>query len=587
MGLGPFLASPDEAASGTAVTPRTAATWGWPSIGPWGTTGLFLLTAVSYAAGSRLALELIETSGLSGVFFIPAGITVAFLLRLPRHKWWVVLAGAAVAEAAMDLLAGLALAETAGFVVANTLEPLVGALVVARFTAALDLARLRHVWAFLVGAVIVGAAVGALVGAGTDRLLGGDAFFTTFWQWWLGDALGVLIIGTGILVWGSSPDRRSLTSSEGLVLLAGTSLLTLGILYLSDFPLLYLELMAIVVAGAFFGVRAVSVIVLIVTTGIALFIAFDEGAFDSGLSEGYSDATALIIVKLRLGMFSLAGFVLAAEANERESAISRSVDALTRARLAEADRRVERQIALRLQRALLPDRVDAPHDSIAVAARYEASSEALIVGGDWYDVIYLPDGSVGVTVGDVVGHGLEATAAMGKMRTAVAALALNTGSPGRVLSQLDEFAAASGAAEFATACYSILDPAAGELRFASAGHPPMLLIDSDGSASWLLDGRSAPIHEGVMGDRPEARIDLTPGAVLLAYSDGLIERRGETMDQGLNRLMAEAVSRRGLAVEDLCDRLLEALIPDEGWRDDVVVVAVRYESAPGVSSPSP
>lgn len=499
MGLGPFQVTPDLEGVGS---PMTARRWDWPSARARGTIGLFLLTAITYAAGSQLALELIEMSGLSGVFFIPAGITVAFLLRLPRHRWWVVLAGAAIAEATMDLLAGLSPAATAGFVAANTIEPLIGALVVARFTTELDLARLRHVWVFLVGAVLIGPAVGALLGAGANRLLGGDDFLTTFWQWWLGDALGVLIIGSAILVWGSSPDRRSMASGRGALLLGGTVLLTVGILYLSEVPLFYVELMAIVIAGAFFGPRAVAVIVLIVTSGIAMFLAFDTGNLDMGLSEAFSEATALVFIKLRLGIFTIAGLILAAESNERESAISRSVEALTRARLAEADRRVEHHIALRLQRALLPDRADTPHDSVSVAARYEASSEALIVGGDWYDLIQLPDGRVGITVGDVVGHGLEASAAMGRMRTAVAALALNNRSPGGLLSQLDEFAAGSGGTDFATACYSILDPESGELRFASAGHPPMLVINPDGGASWLLGGRSAPIHRRVIGDRP-------------------------------------------------------------------------------------
>lgn len=121
-----------------------------------------------------LALLLIEESGLAGGFFIPAGITVAFLLRVPRNSWWLVLAAAATAEASMDLLAGIGLGQTAGFVAANTLEPVVGALIVTRMCGTVDVARLRHVFWFLTGAVLSVRSWVSGVGAAADRLLGGD-----------------------------------------------------------------------------------------------------------------------------------------------------------------------------------------------------------------------------------------------------------------------------------------------------------------------------------------------------------------------------------------------------------------------------
>ena len=552
--------------------PPAGGQWQWPISSPWGPGLIFLLTAASYAAGSQLALLLIEESGLAGVFFIPAGITVAFLLRVPRRSWWLVLAAAAMAEAAMDLLAGIDPGQTLGFVAANTLEPVVGALIVSRMCGIVDLARLRHVFWFLTGAVLIGPVVGAGVGAAADRLLGGDDFITTFWQWWLGDALGVVLVGSAILVWGSSPDRRSLGSGWGGGLLGGTVLVTIVVFNFTDLPLMFLVLIGVVVAGAVFGVRAVSMTALLVALIAALELAFGSGRLVIGLVE----ASALIVIKLQLGVFAIAGLVVAAEANERQLATTLAVEADTRARLSEAERRMEHQIAVRLQEALLPSH-PLQHPKVTVAARYEAGSEAMVVGGDWYDVFDLPGGLVGLTVGDVVGHGLEATAAMGRLRTAVAALAQRTESPGQLLSYLDHFASGPNGTEFATAAYAILDPNTGRLRFASAGHPPMLLVTDRGDTNWLLEGRSPPFHREPWDERPEASVTLDPGTMLIVYSDGLVERRGEDLDMGMSRLEEAARHMIDRSPHEMCDSLVRAMGVDSSRGDDVVVVVLRLE----------
>jgi serine phosphatase RsbU (regulator of sigma subunit)/integral membrane sensor domain MASE1 len=546
--------------------------WTWPQANRWGPVGLFALTTLAYAGGSQLALLLIEVSGLSGVFFIPAGITVAFLLRLSRRVWWIVLLAAGAAEATMDLLAGIPADETAGFVAANVSEPLVGALVVARFISLIDLARLRHVWAFFVGAVVCGPAVGAAIGAAADRVLGGDDFLTTFLQWWLGDALGVVIVGSAILVWGSGPDRRSLITGWGIGLVAGSALLTAVIVNADEIPLRFLVVIPVLIAGALFGPRAVAVTALIAAAGVGLDLVIGEGP----LIPGISDSSALILIKPQLGVFTLAGLVLSAEARERELATAGAVAAATQARLAEADRLMEHTIAVRLQRALLPEQTTV-HPGVAVAARYEAGSEAMVVGGDWYDVFDLSGDRIGLTVGDVVGHGLEASAAMGRLRTAVATLAQLSDSPAQILTQLDRFAAGPNGTEFATACYAILDSRTGVLTYAAAGHPPMMVLASDGSTEWLMEGRSAPIH-GSDVIRTEATMAVAPGSSILAFSDGLVERRGESLEDGLSRLETEARKLLGLTPRELCDRLLEAMAPEHQWNDDVVIVALRYET---------
>jgi PAS domain S-box-containing protein len=216
----------------------------------------------------------------------------------------------------------------------------------------------------------------------------------------------------------------------------------------------------------------------------------------------------------------------------------------------------EREIAIGLQRALLPGQL-VSNPRLALAARYEAGSDVLEVGGDWYDAFSLPDGRVGLTVGDVVGHGLVAAAAMGQLRTAVSALAQHSASPGALLSRLDGFLARTQTTDFATVCYAVLDPATGEIEYASAGHPPMLVVSPEGATSWLDGAQSPPLTGLAGGLRRDRSARLEPGSLLVLYSDGLIERRGERPSVGLARL-AEA-----------------ALGVDTSRDDDVAVLAVR------------
>jgi serine phosphatase RsbU (regulator of sigma subunit)/anti-sigma regulatory factor (Ser/Thr protein kinase) len=260
------------------------------------------------------------------------------------------------------------------------------------------------------------------------------------------------------------------------------------------------------------------------------------------------------------------------EADERllETMTDLCAQALERARLYENEHR----IALRLQRALLPEDV-AQHPDVLIAARYEAGADSLEVGGDWYDTFSFPGGLVGVAVGDVVGHGIEAAAAMGRLRSAFRALAADADGPGELLAKLDRFAAGPEGIDFATAGYGILDPATGELRYASAGHPPMLLVEPSGATTWLLDGRSPPLYGDEATPRIEGKVELRPGSLLLLYSDGLVERRNERISVGLERLERTAAALREEPVEVICDRLLAEVRRGSDQSDDVVLIALR------------
>jgi PAS domain S-box-containing protein len=239
----------------------------------------------------------------------------------------------------------------------------------------------------------------------------------------------------------------------------------------------------------------------------------------------------------------------------------------------------EHEIALRLQQALLPDDV-LEHPGVEIAARYAAASGPLEIGGDWYDTFMLPGGLVGVTVGDVVGHGLDAASTMGRLSTALAALMPLAGGPGRTLTYLDAYAVGPNRVDFATACCAVLDPGSGELRYASAGHPPPLVVPARGEAYLLEDGRSPPLYGRAHADRAEAAVRLEPGSLLVFYSDGLIERRSEPLGIGLERLRQAAMTGRDEPAGALCDRLVRDLGVDVDREDDVVVVCLRLTGAP-------
>jgi PAS domain S-box-containing protein len=245
--------------------------------------------------------------------------------------------------------------------------------------------------------------------------------------------------------------------------------------------------------------------------------------------------------------------------------------AVDRARLFEREHR----IAETLQRSLLPERLpELP--GVELAARYLPGSAEVHVGGDWYEVVPLTGGRLSAAVGDVVGRGIRAAAAMGQLRNAMRALALEGLSPARLLDRLSELSIGLGR-EFATATTLELDPTTGILSYASAGHPPVLAVPPAGEPWFLEGGRSTPLGVEAGMAYPEAVAQLTPGTTLLCYTDGLIERRGETLEDGLARLRAAAAGASDPQL--LADRVLGAMT-GEHREDDVAVLVIRYVMAP-------
>jgi serine phosphatase RsbU (regulator of sigma subunit)/anti-sigma regulatory factor (Ser/Thr protein kinase) len=232
----------------------------------------------------------------------------------------------------------------------------------------------------------------------------------------------------------------------------------------------------------------------------------------------------------------------------------------------------QRETALALQHAILGP-ADLPH---GFAVRYEAASRPLQVGGDWYDVFDLDDGRIALVVGDCVGHGLAAATVMGQVRSACRALLFENPNPSAALAGLDRFAARLPGAQCATAVCAVLNPDTGELVYSSAGHPPPVLVDADGTTRMLDDGHTIAL--GVRADwpRPEARVTVPPRATLLLYTDGLVERRRRLLQQGISRAAELVQEGRDSTLEDLANQIMSGLAPSDGYQDDVVLLLYRH-----------
>jgi PAS domain S-box-containing protein len=232
-----------------------------------------------------------------------------------------------------------------------------------------------------------------------------------------------------------------------------------------------------------------------------------------------------------------------------------------------------REAALALQRSLLPD-VPPVTAGLQVATRYLPGQDGDEVGGDWYDLFTLPDGRVAIAVGDIVGRGLHAAARMGRVSTALRAYAHDSASPADAVERLDRLVTAEDIVEFATLLLIFLDPGTGAGRACSAGHPPPLLVGAGGT-DIVAVAAGPPIGIG-SASRPETALTVPHGATLVAYTDGLVERRTVALDAGIERVReAAAGGRPGESAEQLVERVIAGVIGAGATDDDVALVAVR------------
>jgi PAS domain S-box-containing protein len=237
----------------------------------------------------------------------------------------------------------------------------------------------------------------------------------------------------------------------------------------------------------------------------------------------------------------------------------------------------DRRIAATLQRALLPERLPTV-PGLSIAAHISPGGRGTRVGGDWYDVIALPGGRLGVVIGDVAGHGIEAAARMGELRSVARAYALEGHGPIALVERMNGYHAALGADLMTTMIFAVIEIDSGTMRFVNAGHPPPLVV-ADDATTMVLEGAGPPLGVLDTWRYEERTARLGPGETAVLYTDGLVERRGERLDAGLQRLRTAAGAGTG-TVEEIRDRLL-AGADVESADDDVTLVVVRGEPVMG------
>jgi PAS domain S-box-containing protein len=248
---------------------------------------------------------------------------------------------------------------------------------------------------------------------------------------------------------------------------------------------------------------------------------------------------------------------------------------------------LEQEIARELQAGLLAGALpEAPGLQIDVA--YRPAVAGLQVGGDWYDAFWLEEGhSLALVVGDVVGRGIGAATVMGQLRSAVRALASGASGPAEVIEGLDRYSRRHDVGRYCTLAYAQLTLGTGQLTLACAGHPPPLLLAPGADPLLLWEGRSPPIDAPfALQPRPEATRTLPAGSTLALYTDGLVERRGESIDAGVERLCDTVARHRDLGLPDLTRAVVEAL-SQPPRSDDVCLLALRQDQAAHLPGPPP
>jgi PAS domain S-box-containing protein len=235
-----------------------------------------------------------------------------------------------------------------------------------------------------------------------------------------------------------------------------------------------------------------------------------------------------------------------------------------------------REASLTLQRTMMPT----TKPPVGFAVRYEPAVSPLEIGGDWYDVLAVGDHQIGIIVGDCVGSGLAAAAVMGQLRSSARVLLINGVSPGRLLDELDSAAALIAGAYCTTVFVGTVDTDTGTMIYSSAGHVPALVAVPGAELETLDEATSVPLGVQKTGPRPQASKVLSPSSTLMLYTDGLVERREDVIDNGIHRageVLAETIEA---PADIVADAVLDRLAPEGGFDDDVAIVVYRRPPAP-------
>lgn len=521
---------------------------------------LFIGFLVLYMIGGTLAWWTQQASGLGGVFFPPAGLTIAVLVALPARRWPIIAAAVGIGE----LITGMTIGSMSnipaliGFGSANFIGPAVGALCVGLMLRRTpgesrlpDLGRRRDLIIFGVGGAIIGPFVSGAVGGLTAWWNFGSSFTGVLSRWWLGDALGVVVVAPLFLAWHATRGARSWRGTRAVASMLAVWAGAVIALGTTDLPLMFLVLGGLIVVGVLFDVRSIAL------TGLAIAVVVGASLADdpSGLISGLTPVAALALMKLEFLVFVVTAYLVAAETNERVIA---------------SDQSAERKTTVgELQRLLLPP-LELSGPGFRCRGFYDAARGDLGVGGDWYLLRPSSDGRLVFAVGDIVGHDMGAARSMAAVRSGLALHAVTDSDPAVLLGRLDSFCVPEPSIRYGTAWAGAFDPVERILTYACAGHPSPLLVTGDKVER--LDGANTALVGIPQGDRFSTSVHIPFGASIVLYSDGLIETRRASIDEGLERLEA-AVVEVGLDPDVLAAAMLAGSPKD----DDTILAVIDFD----------
>jgi len=578
---------PSRPRTTSAVLERTAVTW--------------LGVAAAYYLGARLGLGLSLVDHNVTPLWPPTGIALVAFVLLGRRCWPAVL----LAAFAVNLPISNGVLPAAATAVGNTAAPLLASVLLERrgFRRQLDRGRDAVDLVFLgaLASMLVSSTVGTAALALSGSITRAEAL-PAWAVWWTGDAMGVLVVAPFVLslaLWRDGEPWPWARRVELVTVLAGVCAASAWVA-LTRLPVLFLVLPLTGWASWRLQLRGAAPAALVASMSATWAATHDLGQFADlrlldrmlclqafnasvaltsfflaalvsermGAARSLQDAAAILRGRVARGTADLS----AAQARLVHEIHERSL-AQERLSLEEGRAQREHQIAETLQRSLLPGHL--PHvTGVDLAARYVPATGDVQVGGDWYDVVQLPGGRIGVAIGDVAGHGLAAASTMGQLRMALRACALHDPAPVSVLRGVHQILEQLPAPELATLAYLLLDPDTGQGWYASAGHPPPLVV-GNGGTRYLGGGLAPPVGAVPEDLYREVEVLLQPGDTVLLYTDGLVERRDTSIQQGLDRLAEAALARNAPDVETLCDRVLAAMLQDRPNTDDIALVVAR------------
>lgn len=518
--------------------------------------------AAIYFVAAKLGLQLAFLNASATAVWPPTGIAIAAVLLIGPRIWPGIFLGAFFA----NLTTAGTVATSIGIATGNTLEALIGGYLVNRFANGRDaFDRAQSIFRFVLLAAILSTMVSATIGV-TSLSLGGfvrPGDFGPVWlTWWLGDASGALILAPFLLLW-SRYRRVPWTREhvlEGLLLLS--AVFGVGaIVFNGMFAFEYLTVPLLAWAAFRFGPRETATVIVLLSL-----IAIWGTLHGSGPFIAATQNTSLLLLQTFMAIMALVNLPVAALVAERKQGEERLRESEQRFR---ALYQRERGTVETLQRALLPTELPTI-PGVTIAARYvPAAPEAL--GGDWYDVLPLAGGKVGLVMGDVAGHGVAAAAVMGKLRHALRAYALEGHSPKEVAEKVSTLMERG---EMASVVYMVLDPSVWQVSYINAGQPPPLILEPSGTVRFL-EQFSLPLGTRLPRSYDEHQLALTPGSMLLFYTDGIIETRTqEAAETKLAKLERVASGRLGTDPDALLARLLDDVLGGKPPMDDVALLAV-------------